>query len=71
MHRCGKTTIIESLKYVCTGTPPPGGDKGKSFVHDPKLAGVPEVKRRSETNENTMVRVPWRTSQSRSIQVGF
>jgi len=41
---CGKTTIIECLKYVCTGTPPPGGDKGKSFVHDPKIAGVPEVK---------------------------
>ena len=29
---------------MCTGTPPPGGDKGKSFVHDPKLAGVAEVK---------------------------
>lgn len=41
---CGKTTIIECLKYICTGTPPPGGDKGKSFVHDPKIAGVAEVK---------------------------
>lgn len=41
---CGKTTIIECLKYACTGTPPPGGDKGKSFVTDPKIAGVAEVK---------------------------
>ena len=35
---CGKTTIIECLRYVATGDAPPGSDKGKSFIHDPKLA---------------------------------
>ncbi|XP_069982558.1 DNA repair protein RAD50.L isoform X1 [Penaeus vannamei] len=35
---CGKTTIIESLKYITTGDAPPGCGKGASFVHDPKLA---------------------------------
>jgi DNA repair protein RAD50 len=34
---CGKTTIIESLKYALTGETPPGSDKGKTFVHDPKV----------------------------------
>ncbi|KAK3916030.1 DNA repair protein RAD50 [Frankliniella fusca] len=32
---CGKTTIIEALKYACTGTFPVG--QGSSFVRDPKL----------------------------------
>ncbi|XP_037948958.1 DNA repair protein RAD50-like [Teleopsis dalmanni] len=34
---CGKTTIIECLKYALTGDPPPGSDRGKNFVHDPKI----------------------------------
>ncbi|XP_011188486.1 DNA repair protein RAD50 [Zeugodacus cucurbitae] len=34
---CGKTTIIECLKYGLTGEVPPGGDHGRSFVHDPKI----------------------------------
>ena len=34
---CGKTTIIECLKYALTGDFPTGSDKGKSFVHDVKL----------------------------------
>lgn len=33
----GKTTIIESLKYVTSGEYPPDSDRGKSFVHEPKL----------------------------------
>jgi len=41
---CGKTTIIECLKYGTTGQAPPGSDKGKAFVHDPKVSGVTEVK---------------------------
>jgi DNA repair protein RAD50 len=41
---CGKTTIIECLKYVTTGELPPGVGSGASFVHDPKLAGKSEVK---------------------------
>ena len=40
---CGKTTIIECLKYITTGDFPPGSDKGKSFIHDPKLAGETSV----------------------------
>ena len=43
---CGKTTIIECLKYVTTGDFPPGSDKGKSFIHNPKLAGETSVRGR-------------------------
>ena len=41
---CGKTTLIEALKYACTGELPPGTAAGQSFVHDPKIAGKSEVK---------------------------
>ena len=41
---CGKTTIIECLKYATTGALPPGAAAGQSFVHDPKMAGSSEVK---------------------------
>ncbi|XP_017466140.1 PREDICTED: DNA repair protein RAD50 isoform X1 [Rhagoletis zephyria] len=34
---CGKTTVIECLKYGLTGEVPPGSDRGRSFVHDPKI----------------------------------
>ncbi|KAJ1931533.1 DNA repair protein rad50, partial [Linderina pennispora] len=40
---CGKTTVIESLKYATTGELPPNS-KGGAFIHDPKLAGENEVK---------------------------
>ena len=33
---CGKTTIIEALKYAVTGSLPPGVKSGQAFVHDPK-----------------------------------
>ncbi|RUS15746.1 RAD50 protein, partial [Endogone sp. FLAS-F59071] len=32
----GKTTIIECLKYACTGDFPPNS-KGSAFIHDPKF----------------------------------
>uniref|UniRef100_U5EL78 DNA repair protein RAD50 n=1 Tax=Corethrella appendiculata TaxID=1370023 RepID=U5EL78_9DIPT len=35
---CGKTTVIECLKYALTGDYPPGTEKGKYFVHDPKIS---------------------------------
>ena len=40
---CGKTTIIESLRYVTCGEFPPGV-KGNQFVHDPKMANETETK---------------------------
>ncbi|ORX46471.1 hypothetical protein DM01DRAFT_340876 [Hesseltinella vesiculosa] len=39
----GKTSIIECLKYACTGVLPPNS-KGGAFIHDVKMAGVNEVK---------------------------
>ncbi|KAK0919702.1 DNA repair protein rad50 [Friedmanniomyces endolithicus] len=39
---CGKTTIIECLKYATTGDLPPN-TKGGAFVHDPALCGEKEV----------------------------
>lgn len=41
---CGKTTIIESLKYICTGVMPPNSSKGQSFVNDPNVTDSTEVK---------------------------
>mmetsp|Transcript_32482 Transcript_32482/g.56581 ORF Transcript_32482/g.56581 Transcript_32482/m.56581 type:complete len:1402 (+) Transcript_32482:134-4339(+) len=41
---CGKTTIIESLKYAVTGSLPPGNKSGQSFVHDPRSIGQTNVK---------------------------
>lgn len=40
---CGKTTIIEALKYATCGEFPAGTEKGRYFIHDPKLAHVTEV----------------------------
>lgn len=42
-YNLGKTTIIEALKYACTGEQPLHTSGGK-FVCDPKLVGEPEVK---------------------------
>lgn len=40
---CGKTTIIECLKYALSGDMPPGAKQGRLFVHDPKLSRKLEV----------------------------
>lgn len=40
---CGKTTIIECLKYALSGDLPPGAKQGHSFVHDPKISRKLEV----------------------------
>ncbi|ETO25302.1 DNA recombination/repair protein [Reticulomyxa filosa] len=40
----GKTTIIEALKYACTGEPPPLTDRGRTFLHDPKHCNESIVK---------------------------
>jgi DNA repair protein RAD50 len=41
---CGKTSIIESLKYACTGALPPTCSNGQSFVNDPTMTDATEVK---------------------------
>lgn len=41
---CGKTTIIECLKYSCTGSLPPGTRSGQSFINDPSMTESVEVK---------------------------
>jgi DNA repair protein RAD50 len=43
---CGKTTIIEALRYAVTGSFPPGqtAGKGGNFVHDPRNVGHSTVK---------------------------
>lgn len=41
---CGKTTIIECIKYALTGELPPGSSNGQSFVHDPKIFNNFETK---------------------------
>ena len=41
---CGKTTIIETLKYAMTGSLPPGNKSGQAFVNDPKSCGQSNVK---------------------------
>lgn len=41
---CGKTTIIEALKFAVTGSLPPGNKSGQAFCHDPKSCGHANVK---------------------------
>lgn len=41
---CGKTTIIESLKFAVSGSMPPGNKSGQAFVHDPRSLGQSSVK---------------------------
>ena len=43
-NRCGKTTIIESLKFAVCGSLPPGKAPGQAFVHDPRSIGLSVVK---------------------------
>ena len=43
-NRCGKTTIIESLKFAVCGSLPPGKTAGQAFVHDPRSIGSMVVK---------------------------
>ncbi|KAJ3663533.1 hypothetical protein Zmor_007787 [Zophobas morio] len=41
---CGKTTIIESLKYACSAELPGGTNSGQGFVHDPKISRTSSTK---------------------------
>jgi DNA repair protein RAD50 len=40
---CGKTTLIEALKYATSGELPANSKCGAYFVHDPKLTSFIEV----------------------------
>lgn len=40
----GKTTIIESLKYACSGELPPNSENGRCFVFDPKINNFASTK---------------------------
>ncbi|XP_045467537.1 DNA repair protein RAD50 [Harmonia axyridis] len=41
---CGKTTILEAIKYACTSDLPGGTARGQGFVHDPKISERGETK---------------------------
>uniref|UniRef100_A0A8C4PRU0 RAD50 double strand break repair protein n=1 Tax=Equus asinus asinus TaxID=83772 RepID=A0A8C4PRU0_EQUAS len=53
-------TIIECLKYICTGDFPPG-TKGNTFVHDPKVA--------QETDVRAQIRLQFRDVNGELIAV--
>ncbi|PFH33508.1 RecF/RecN/SMC N terminal domain-containing protein [Besnoitia besnoiti] len=40
----GKTTVVECLKYATTGELPPCVDRGRGWLHDPRLLDAAEVK---------------------------
>ena len=37
VNGAGKTTIIEALRYVTSGEAPPGTEKGKTWIYDPRM----------------------------------
>lgn len=41
---CGKTTIIEALKYAACGELPSNCKQGAGFIHDPNLCNLVEVR---------------------------
>lgn len=55
---CGKTTIIECLKYATTGDLPPNS-KGGAFVNDPSLTG--------RTNVTGQVKLAFRNANGQSM----
>ena len=40
----GKTTIIEALRTMTSGSMPPNTNGGRAFIHDPKMSNLPETK---------------------------
>ncbi|GKY96139.1 hypothetical protein MPSEU_000573900 [Mayamaea pseudoterrestris] len=55
---CGKTTIIECLKYAITGGLPPGSKAGQAFVHDPRQSGSKQSKATVKLRFNTRTGQP-------------
>ncbi len=50
----GKTTLIEALRTMSSGSLPPHTGGGKSFIHDPKVSNLPEVKASIKLKFNTI-----------------
>lgn len=65
---CGKTTIIEALKFICTGTLPPNSNKGQSFVNDPTMTESTEVKANIKLRLNNKVGYPCVVTRSLQVQ---
>ena len=40
----GKTTVIETLRMMTSGSMPPNTQNGKTFIHDPRISNVAETK---------------------------
>ncbi|XP_065201828.1 DNA repair protein RAD50 [Planococcus citri] len=71
---CGKTTIIEALKYATCGELPVGVDQGSGFLHDPKLCGCIDVKghvklkfKDVKGEENTIARTSSVTQKAKTL----
>lgn len=54
----GKTTIIECLKFACTGETPPNCKNGQAFVHDTRIAGEREVKAQIKLQFKSVTGIP-------------
>lgn len=50
----GKTTIIEALRSMTSGTMPPHTNNGKTFIHDPRVSNLPETKASIKLKFNTI-----------------
>ncbi|KAG0182787.1 DNA repair protein rad50 [Apophysomyces sp. BC1034] len=61
-----RDSIIECLKYACTGDLPPNSRNG-AFIHDPKVAGVSEVKAQVKLKFANVNRQPMICSRSLSL----
>lgn len=59
---CGKTTIIECIKYALTSDLPSGTDSGQGFVNDPKLS--------SKSATKACVKLRFKDSRGDYITVG-
>lgn len=59
---CGKTTIIECIKYALTGDFPAGTDNGRGFVNDPKMS--------SRCTSRGSIKLLFKDGQENSITVG-
>lgn len=64
---CGKTSIIECLKYSVTGSLPPNSGSGQSFINDPTMTDAAEVKASIKLRFQNKAGIP--TVVSRALQL--